>query len=257
MLIAAEDRAGGLGAPAGEPGEAVGAVPDQGEIVRDRGGRDAELGSDRRFIDVPGVAAVELHDAGVTDALAEVLVGGADDGALDAGIGGGHRGAGREGVVGFELHLGPDRDAEGAQGVLDQGELSQERRFDSGAGLVAGPEIVSKRFDDVIGGDTHMGGALLEELQDGADDAAGGAHVNPIGVEVFRHREVVTEQLIGPVDEMHLHGERPSRDQGSGAPPDRTYEPGTGAPVRGTARRRRPVRCFPCGSGCTFRSSAC
>jgi hypothetical protein len=50
-------------------------------------------------------------------------------------------------------------------------ELSEECRLDALAGLVAGPDAVSKRLDDVIGRDTDVSRLLLEHLQQGLQHA--------------------------------------------------------------------------------------
>ena len=205
VLVAGQHRGGGLRAPARQAGEPVGAVADEGQPVRDAGRRHAVLGPHRGFVEGRVVTAVELHDPRVADALGEVLVGGADHDPFHAGVGDrdGRRGGQR--VVGFERDLGPHRDAERVERVFEDGELGEEGRFDSFAGLVSGPEIVAERLDDVVGGDADVGRALLEELQDREDDAPGRADVDPVGRSVLGHREVVAEQLVGAVDEVGLH----------------------------------------------------
>jgi hypothetical protein len=39
-------------------------------------------------------------------------------------------------------------------------------RLDAVAGFVAGPKLVAKRFDDVIGRDADVRAALLDQFQD-------------------------------------------------------------------------------------------
>ena len=48
---------------------------------------------------------------------------------------------------------------------LQRVELREQRRLDAVAGLVAGPEVVAKRLDDVIGRDADVRRALLDHLQ--------------------------------------------------------------------------------------------
>jgi hypothetical protein len=50
--------------------------------------------------------------------------------------------------------------------------LIEESRIDAVASLVAGPEAIAERFDDVIGGDTDMRRATVDHPENGADDAA-------------------------------------------------------------------------------------
>ena len=127
--------------------------------------------------------------------------------------------AGGQRIVGLELDHGPDDHAKGAQRLLQRLELRVEHRVDALARLVAGPEGVPKRLDDVVGGHAHVRRPLLEHPQDGRDHAAhpsqllGGAPA-----ERGRRREEVAEQLEGPVDEMddhawnHIAGERGRTD---------------------------------------------
>ena len=50
-------------------------------------------------------------------------------------------------------------------------ELCPERGLDALAGLVARPEAIAERLDDVIGGDADVGRAALEHLHHGAEHA--------------------------------------------------------------------------------------
>ena len=75
--------------------------------------------------------------------------------------------------------------------------------------LVAGPQVVAERLDDVVGGDADVGGAVLEQLEHRAGDPAGRRHLPAVVGEVGRQGEVVAEQLVGAVDEVDVH--RPHR----------------------------------------------
>ena len=99
---------------------------------------------------------VDLHDAIVDDALREILVRRPDADLLDARIVGGDSRGGRERVVGLELDHRPRDDAHRDERILERMELPQQRRLDPLARLVAGPQPVSKRFDDVIGRDADV-----------------------------------------------------------------------------------------------------
>ena len=53
---------------------------------------------------------------------------------------------------------------------------------------------------------SDMGRALLEHPQHRAEHTPGGGHLDPVVVEVRGDREVVTEQLVGAVDQVDLEG---------------------------------------------------
>src|SRR5207245_6145199 len=59
--------------------------------------------------------------------------------------------------------------------VLERLELRVEQRVHALARLVAWPERVAKRFDDVIGGHAQMRGAAFEHPQNRPDDEIGRA----------------------------------------------------------------------------------
>ena len=59
-------------------------------------------------------------------------------------------------IVGLELDHRPDHETRRLQRLFEQRELRQERRIDSGAGLVAAPQPVAERLDDVIGRDADV-----------------------------------------------------------------------------------------------------
>ena len=205
VVEAGEDGGGGFGAPAGEAGEAVGGVADEGEVVGDGGGGDTELGDDTGFVADDALAAVELDDVGATDALSEILVGGADEDLLGALVVAAKGSCGRQGVVGFELDHGPGDDAEGGEGFFEQGELGEELGRGAVAGLVAGVEIVAEGFDDVVGGDAEVGGAFFDHLEHGGEDASDGGDLHALLVLHGRKGVEVAEELVGAVDEVDLH----------------------------------------------------
>ena len=57
----------------------------------------------------------------------------------------------------------------------------KECRVDPFVGLVAVPQRVAERFDDVVGGNTQMGDALLEHRQDRPNHATDGADLVAVG----------------------------------------------------------------------------
>ena len=114
---------------------------------------------------------------------------------------------GSQRVVGLELDHRPHGHAHRGERFLERMELRPQRRLDALAGLVAGPQIVAERLDDVIGRDADVRRAALDHLaarccstpSDGAEGL-----VLPLA-EAAQAVEV-TEQLVGAVDEMDDHG---------------------------------------------------
>jgi hypothetical protein len=52
-------------------------------------------------------------------------------------------------------------------------ELREKCGFDMGAGLVVRPQSITKRLDHVIGGDADVDVPVLDELENGLQDADG------------------------------------------------------------------------------------
>ena len=117
----------------------------------------------------------------------------------------GHRRRTGEGVVGLELDHGPHHDPERDQGLLERPGLRPQIRVDAVPGLVARPQVVAERLDHMVGGDAHVRRALAQELQHGADHPPDGGNLLAGRIAVRRRPEEVAEQLVGPVDEVHLH----------------------------------------------------
>ena len=84
--------------------------------------------------------------------------------------------------------------------------LRPQRRLDAFAGFIAGPQRVTKRFDDMIGRDADMRRALFDQFQHRMQHTIGCAErfVLPF-VEAAQAIEM-TEQLVGAVDEVDDHG---------------------------------------------------
>ncbi len=203
---AGQDGGRRLGAPSGEPREPVRTVADEGEVIGDGRGADAELCHDTGLVDQEVLAAIELDDAGARDALPEVLVGRADDHLLDAGVVPRHGRRTGQRVVRLELDHRPDHHAERGERLLERPRLGPQVGVDALAGLVPGPQLVAEGLDNVIGRDPDMGGAVAQQLQDRTEHAPDGCHLVAGRVAMRRRAEEVAEQLVGPVDEVHLHG---------------------------------------------------
>src|SRR5262249_38675210 len=74
------------------------------------------------------------------------------------------------------------------------------------AGLVAGPQPIAERLDDVIRGDPQMGRAALEQAQHRHDDTAHRLQLRRCApVERGRRGEEVAKELEGTVDQMDDH----------------------------------------------------
>src|SRR5262249_15016464 len=95
--------------------------------------------------------------------------------------------------------------------ALRERELGEQVGGHALARLVAGVEVVAERLDHVVEGAGHMGDAVLaQERQQRAQEAARRAHLAAVGRARRRRAEVATEELVGPVDEVELHGRRES-----------------------------------------------
>ena len=152
------------------------------------------------------MAPVELDDAGSGDTLAEVLVGRADEDLLDPRVRA--RDASRRGqpVVRFQVDHGPYCDSHRGQGALHGMKLCPERRVDAGGALVSGPEIVSERFDHVIGGDPDMRHPGLQHPEERPRHAQQRTHLAARPVAARGDRVEMAEELVGAVDEVNVHG---------------------------------------------------
>ena len=204
--VAREHRGGGSSAPAGQTGESVSAVAHQRQPVGDGPRRHPELQRDRRLVPRLARPPVELDDPVAAHALGQVLVWRADHDLPGPRIGRGHGRGGGQRVVGLEVDHGPDRHAERAKRLLERLELPVQDRVHALARLVAGPERVAERLDDVIGSDAQVSDAALEHAEDRADDAADRAELGRRApVERRARGEEVAEQLEGAVDQVHDH----------------------------------------------------
>jgi hypothetical protein len=85
-------------------------------------------------------------------------------------------------------------------------ELSEQRRLDSLAGLVAGPKAIAKRLDDMIGRRTEMRGSPLDHLQDAVQNADHCAERPVLALREAAQAVEVPEELICAVDEVDDHG---------------------------------------------------
>jgi hypothetical protein len=152
------------------------------------------------------LAPVQLHHPVVDDALGQVLVGSAYEDLLHFRILGCHCGGRRQGVIGLELHHGPDAHAQRLQRRLEDVELRAKRRIDAVSGLVTGPQVVAERLDDVISGHSNVSSAVGHHAEDRHDHATGGPYLAPVISLTRRLAVEVSEELVRAVDEMDIHG---------------------------------------------------
>ena len=102
------------------------------------------------------------------------------------------------------------------------------------AGLVARPQLVAERLDDVIGRDADVRGPRRHHAEQRRDHAAHGPDFAAVAHRGRGHREVVPEQLVGAVDQIDVHirsSHTVSSPARSWAPPgsDNVIPPGTSA----------------------------
>ena len=113
MLPAGKHGGRALCPPAGQAREAITAVADQREVVRDARRFDSELADDPGLVVGDATHPVAEDDAVPVDELPEVLVDRADDDLLDLRAGAEAIDSGGDGVIGLVLDHRPYRHAEG------------------------------------------------------------------------------------------------------------------------------------------------
>jgi hypothetical protein len=86
-------------------------------------------------------------------------------------------------------------------------ELREQCRLDPGGRLVARPQAVAKRLDDMVGRHAHVAFAALEDLQHRLQHAGDGAERPVLALGEAAQPEEVAEQLVGAVDQVDDHGE--------------------------------------------------
>jgi hypothetical protein len=110
---------------------------------------------------------------------------------------------GNQSIVGLQFDHRPDGDAHGAERVLQRLELRQQRWLDTFARLVARPQAVAERLDDMVGGHPDVRLAALDELEHGLEDANHRAERTVLPVVEAAQAVEVSEQLVRAVDEMY------------------------------------------------------
>ena len=205
MDKACQDGGRRLRAPAAQPRIAIRGIADEREVIGNRFRLHSE-GRDHAGLVADDVRApVQLHDARALDRLREIFVGRADDHAVHPRIPGRRRGRGGQRVVRLELHHRPDDNPHRGERLFEERELRQEIRIDARARLVARPQRVAERFDDVVGRHADVrGAAAIDHAEHRGEDAAHRAHFRAVSLLRRRHRVVVPEELVGAVDQVHV-----------------------------------------------------
>ncbi len=209
MAVAAENHRARLGSPTRDTGKAVGTVADERQPIGDGGRRHAELVDHRGPIDEGPFATVVPHDSVFLVELAQVLVGRHHHDLVDlAGPATCRR---RQRIVRLVVIHRPNRDPERGDPPFREEELVEELLIDPGAGLVLGVDGIAEGFDDGVEGGRDMGDAGLgNEAQHRGHDASDRPDLPAVGRQALWGTEVGTEQLVGAIDQVQLHGLDPT-----------------------------------------------
>ena len=157
VSVPGEHRGGRLRAPSRQARKPVGGIADEREIIRDGLRRHAELRLNARFVANLPRAPIELHDSRPADRCARSLSGVQMHDLLDPlDRAAATRAAAASASSASNSTIGQTMTPTAASASSSSGNCAPELRLDSVAGLVAGPEIVAERFDDVIGRDADM-----------------------------------------------------------------------------------------------------
>ena len=151
-------------------------------------------------------SAVDLHDPVAADALRQVLVGRPDADLLHA-LHLRRRCCAAEASASSASSsiIGHTATPIAVERFLQRMELREQCGLDAVAGLVAGPEPVAERFDDVVGRDADVRRSRLDHLQHGIQHADHGAEGPILALGEAAQAVEVAEQLVRAVDEMNDH----------------------------------------------------
>ena len=155
MPILRQDCRRRLGAPSAQSGITVSGIADECQVIRNRLRPDPELLDHGGFVAGDARPAIELDDAIAAHALRQIFVRRADHDPFDAisraaaTAPAANASSASNSIIGQTTT--PSRDKR----LFEQRELRQQIRIDAGPRLVAGPQIVSERLNDVVGGDAR------------------------------------------------------------------------------------------------------
>ncbi len=114
-------------------------------------------------------------------------------------------GGGGESIIRLELDHRPYGHPHGDEPVFQRLELRGEGGLDPLPRLVAGPERVAERFDDVIGRHADVRGPVLEHLEHGMEDANRRAEGRIIDFSGAPQAVEMAEQLVGAINQVNDH----------------------------------------------------
>ena len=200
VTVFLEPLDGGLGAAAGDTGDVVDAVADQGQVVDDALRRYAKLGDDPLPVQALVAHGVDQGDM-LVHQLRQVLVAGGDEGRQLLG-----RGAGRQGandVVGLDRRHRQQRQPQGADdGVQGLDLLPQVVRHGRAVGLVLRVEVVTEGLARGVEDHRHQFRlVVLPQLAQHVDHAHQGAGGLALGVGQLWQGVVGAKEVGGSVDE--------------------------------------------------------
>jgi len=159
-----------------------------------------------------------LHHAPAAHALTEVFVGRQQLHLVHAAVFARHAHRRGERIVGLELLHRPHGHAHRPQRTLEHRNLAENLGLHPLTRLVAGPQIVAKTFDHMVGRDTDVRRTIFNQLQrarEGTDDPR-------VLVLVGVAAELAVElsiQLVSSVDEVDDHDAEPRRSRAAPATP--------------------------------------
>src|SRR5882724_6363148 len=112
---------------------------------------------------------------------------------------------GSQRIVGLQFHHRPHCHTHCVKRFFQWMKLCEQHSFNSSARFVAGPEVVAKRFNDMIGGDAEVRRAVLDHLRDHVEHTGHGAE-RWISFLEAPDAVKVSKEFVGAVDEMDDHG---------------------------------------------------
>jgi hypothetical protein len=191
-----------LCSPPWEAGDAIGGIADEGQVVRNRFGGDSELLPHSLGVYERCLPSIVAHDLRVAIELRHVLVRAQDDDPIDLGCV--FRGGCGQTVISFLLDHGPHSNTEGLHRSFRNRELGVEFRWRSLTGLVSIEHIVAEGFDDRIERDTDVRHPVFgEQRKRRCHKSVDGPDLPSIDGLARRSPEVVSKQLVGPIDQVH------------------------------------------------------
>ena len=186
------------------PGYPSAAVADERQVVGNRDRFDAKLRDHACLVANDVLATIELDDSGPSYALREVFVGCANEHPIDRRVFLGGEGGGRQGIIGLELNHRPNDDPKSGECLFEKRKLGPEIRLDAFPGFVVRPELIAKRLDHLIGGDTKMSGAFLDHAKDGGDYTANCRDFLAGAIAHRGQRVIVPKKLVGSINQVNF-----------------------------------------------------